>query len=284
MYIKEYYYGKPTVKEVDYNAIPSISRDGFATSEFMKLVPKIALTRPTAVLYAGGAVSQSSENRVPSKNSTKFSGSINPPQTKMQIMELAAYALHKWVGSMINNHYVVYANVNGNTCASSMHSIYEAFNLIKDGVVEEVIIIAEERINSATLRTFNENNINISLSDGFAFMRLSKEGEGYKIIDSKWSYLYNRNPFGVSEEGYNRVYFGNTDTVKVHGTGTSINDTAESFIDKPIINYKKDLGHTLGASALVELCMLLDDNNVKGSVECLASGLGGFYGSCVLIK
>ena len=41
-----------------------------------------------------------------------------------------------------------------------------------------------------------------------------------------------------------------------------------------------------GASALVEICMLLDDENVSSDepILCVASGMGGFYGSCVLYK
>jgi len=35
---------------------------------------------------------------------------------------------------------------------------------------------------------------------------------------------------------------------------------------------------------LIELCMVLEDDNLQGDVLCVASGLGGFYGSCLVRK
>lgn len=43
------------------------------------------------------------------------------------------------------------------------------------------------------------------------------------------------------------------------------------------ISYKQDIGHTQGASGLVELCKLIEEPELNKAIG-LASGLGGFYG------
>ena len=48
--------------------------------------------------------------------------------------------------------------------------------------------------------------------------------------------------------------------------------------------YKKDIGHTQGASTIVELGMLLDEVVVGTKSLVLASGMGGFYGGCTVSK
>ena len=71
--------------------------------------------------------------------------------------------------------------------------------------------------------------------------------------------------------------------VNPHGTGTEINETAETslFGDKKQLRYKEQYGHTQGVSGLLEVCLVLDAD-VNEDVLCVSSGLGGFYGSCTI--
>ena len=77
------------------------------------------------------------------------------------------------------------------------------------------------------------------------------------------------------------------DVVKSHGSGTTRNTEVELaairevMVDVGVIEYKSEIGHTQGVSALIELCILLGEPDWKKSV-CLASGLGGFYGGCTV--
>ena len=284
MQIRNYQYIVPTKTAGDHIEIEGVNREDYATSQFIAMANEIVLDRPTAVLYAGGVGIAQSESRDVTGVNSRYIGTVAYQKSTMLIKEISAYSLHKWIGSMINNEYVTYANVNHNTCASSMFSLYEAERLLESGEVEEVIIIAEERTSFNTIRIFKEHAIPLIVSDGFAIIRLWN-GNGIKIKDIKRKYSWNRNPFGTTVAGYNMVD-SIADTIKPHGTGTANNNKAEEELikDREVIYYKKDIGHSQGASALLELCMLLDDDSVSGDVLCVASGLGGFYGSCILSK
>ena len=282
MYVRDYSYILPTVDCGDHKEIEGVSREDYLFNCYIDKF-NIALDRPTAIIYAAGVGISQSEARDVTSINERYTGSVNYQKSTMVVREISAYMLHKWIGSM-NSEHVVYATVNSNTCASSMHAIYEAEQLLKAGVVEEVVVIAEERTSFNTIRIFKEHSIPLVVGDGIAVMRFWNE-EGPEVTDCKWGYRYDRNPFGVSEEGYKSVCSDNWDYVKIHGTGTGNNSAAEEWIpiDKRV-EYKSQIGHTQGASALIELCMALDDDKLTGRIQCLASGLGGFYGGCVLCK
>ena len=59
---------------------------------------------------------------------------------------------------------------------------------------------------------------------------------------------------------------------------------AEKEVFGNVLGYKDKIGHCQGASGLIELCMVLDDDKLKGKILCTASGLAGFYGSCLVEK
>ena len=288
MYIRDYNYLTPTVFGSDHNEIEGITRTDYATAQFIERLPVITLDRPTAVIYAGGATLGQSEGRNTEGINSLYVGTVPLNKSKLLIKELSAYSMHSWIKSMVNNHFVKYATINGNTCASSMHALYEANLLLTSKAVEEVIIIAEERTSFNTIRIFKEHRIDVTCADGVAVMRLLDVGIGSNIVDCKWAYEWNNNPFGTTTTGYLAVDDEGCSVVKVHGTGTQNNDAAERVVEygKDVINYKKTIGHMQGASALVEICMLLDDENVSSDepILCVASGMGGFYGSCVLYK
>lgn len=285
MYIRDYYYIKPTKHCGDHVEIEGINREDYAVSQFIDRCPKIVLDRKTAVLYAPGTGISQSESRDPTQVNERYVGSVPLCNGGMLVKELTSYHLHKWIGNMENNELVSYANINSNACASSMYSLYEAERLLRDEVVEEVIVIADERSSFNTIRIFKEHGIPLIVGDALVVVRLVRDGVGHQIVETKWSYEWNRNPFGVTKTGYLKV--DNTaSTVKTHGTGTTNNSEAEEILGqgRRVVSYKGEVGHTQGASALLELCMLLDDESVNGRVLCVAAGLGNMYGSCILNK
>ena len=85
------------------------------------------------------------------------------------------------------------------------------------------------------------------------------------------------------------------DFIKLHGSGTAQNNEAEqSAIDElfgknliKTIEYKSQIGHSQGCSTGVELCMLIDrfheETVYNRKILINASGLGNFYGSCLLV-
>lgn len=100
--------------------------------------------------------------------------------------------------------------------------------------------------------------------------------------------------------------------IKTHGTGTQSNNRAEKcaitglFPDFVATSYKPTIGHTMGASGLLETCMLIDnmtsgfvpaipnrtqEDDVflshdveapKGAILSLAAGMGNVYSAAVL--
>ena len=265
-----------------YLANPEIDTEGYMTAQYMTMLEdylgSIKLTGKCAVLYAGGVLLSASEARNTKKKSVKLRRKAL--KSTLAIKEVAAYSMHKYIGMIEGRENVAYASINGNTCASGMYSLYEASKLFDDGF-DEVVIIAEEKTSYNTLRVFQESRIDLKVGEGVAIMHLTKDGNS--ISDCKWAYEYNRNPFMVTEEGYREVD-SPSDYVKPHGTGTVTNEEAEkaAFGDRPQIRYKEEIGHTQGLSGLLEVCRVLDEGLADKDVLCVASGLGGFYGSCVV--
>lgn len=265
--------------------VESLERDEYMTSQYIELMSEylstLKVSGKVAFLYAGGVLLPASEarNAIDKKQYREhinISGSC--------IREVAAYCMHKWIGAINGREYIEYANINGNTCASSMHSLYEAEKLLNEGF-DEVVIVAEEKTSYNTLRIFDEMNIDIKVGEGCVIMHLGKAKVPAEenIVECKWSYEYGKNPFGVTGSGYRKV-LTECDYVKPHGTGTSNNETAEKiYADVPQIRYKEKYGHTQGVSGLLEVCLVMEEP-IEGRVLCVSSGLGGFYASCIVQK
>lgn len=260
------------------------NRSSYMTNDYIRKftneIREINLEGKVGVLYAAGASLHQGESRC---YKGEYINSLEIQPSGPIIKELTAYMLHKYIGLLNDGNDIVYANINSNTCASSMYSIWEAKQLIDNGIVDHAVIIAEEKTSFNTIRIFHEHHVNVNPGEGFALIVVSKEGAGVPLLDAKWEYLYNRNPFLVNVNGYRKVKC-EADIVKGHKTGTDQNDMAEIEAFGSVYGYKDKIGHCQGASGLIELCMVLDDNKLKGKILCTASGLGGFYGSCLVEK
>lgn len=265
--------------------VTALERDGYMTTQYIELMREyldvLQVKGKVAFLYAGGVLLPASEARN-AVDTGKYRESIKDSGTC--IREVTAYCMHKWIGAINGREHIQYANINGNTCASSMHSLYEAEKLLDSGY-DEVVIVTEEKTSFNTLRIFDEHGIDLKVGEGCAVIHLGKAESpaDEDITQCKWSYEYNRNPFGVTESGYGKV-LSDCDYVKPHGTGTKTNEDAESIYGNiPQLRYKETYGHTQGVSGLLEICLVLDEN-IEGDVLCVSSGLGGFYGSCIVHK
>lgn len=282
MRVSNYFYEVGTeLVEDHYQLLPD--REEYMVTQYLdKFSSKLAeldMDGRVGVLYVGGISVHQSEDR-------NYEGTFTCSQvihpSGVVIKNLQAYNMHKYISAMPCKDKVVYASINSNTCASSMYAVYEAERLLRDDVVDHVVIIAEEKTSFNTIRIFKEHRIEVTPGEGFACVVIGREGD-YLVRDAKWGFAYDRNPFLVKASGYAQV---NTeaDVVKGHKTGTVQNDTAEMEVFGSTIGYKDKVGHCQGASGLIETCILLDDESVKGNVLCVASGLGGFYGSFVVEK
>lgn len=288
MYVVSHFHIAPDERVENVMTISNLDRTDYANKQFIKqckdYLKAINITGKAAVLYSGGVTLSASECRNP-KEVDYTNMPVN--QSGMTLRELSAHNMHKYVGMLNNNEKIEYVNINGNTCASSMHSLYEAEQLISQGF-DDIIIISEEMISYNTIRVFHESDIPILLGDGLAIMHIRARGYDQNTISNCiWKYEYNRNPFMVTSTGYSKVVTDtDVDNIKPHSTYTPTNNAAEDEALPKVndIRYKQDIGHTQGTSALLEICMLLEDSSVKGKTLCTASGLGGFYGSCIVKK
>lgn len=292
MNVNEYFYvhgdvlceDRIKISEFDITKIKHTSK--FYINKFKVQLENIQLNGKIAFLYAGGPSSHSSERNPSTNKFRNMSLNTDVVEPQFAVQETLGFMAHQYLKVLSKKNNIDYVSINSNTCASSMFSLYEAYDLIHNKNYDNVIIITEERTRPDTIRLFYELNIDLKLGEGFALMVLSKNNTGVLIDNCKWEYSFNVNPFKTTEEGYKKIY-SKADYIKIHGTNTSTNDKAEAWLyslNKNIISYKHEIGHTQGASALIEICKVLDDNTITGSICCMASGLGNMYGSIVLYK
>lgn len=160
------------------------------------------------------------------------------------------HALHSLLLNADND--IVYANINSNTACI----VREAKQLIDNGIVEHAIVIAEERPVSIQYEYSMKHQINVTPGEGFALIVVSKEGNGVPLLDAKWEYSYNRNPFLVDTVGYQKVKC-EADIVKGHQTGTEQNDNAEKEVFGAVVGYKDKIDTAKVLVGWIELCMVL---------------------------
>ena len=265
-----------------YYKVDELPVSGYMHQEYGSYIKEWAgsikvLGNRVALLYAGGPVVHHSDIRNINELADKSNVAI-----KTQL----GYNVFN-VAKMLNIEFE-YVSINGNTCASSMYCLHEANRLIAEGFTD-VIIIAMDMKNKTQDLLFTQLGIDIKCSSGIALIHLTSGDTGIAVRKTTWKWNNDRSPMTVSKDGYRKVleeFEGVFDWYKVHGSGTVVNTDCEySLLDSSkIIEYKSIIGHTQGASTLVELCMLLEDDSVNGRILMLASGLGGFYGGAEVIK
>lgn len=284
MVLTNYFYKYATEHHVDRVSIPELNRQDYMTPQYIKMFKEslsgIKLEGKVGFIYSCGATAHQAELRTCSK--PDYTNSLSGVYEGFLVAKsMTAFMMHRYLALFNKNNKMVDTEIVSNTCASSMYAMILAEEWLKR--MDHVIIVTEEKTSFDTIRIFHEHRIDVKASDGFACAVLSNKGEGPKLSDCKRGFMYNNNPFFTSVEGYNLVDIKEVDMVKVHGTGTEVNTIAENevFGDRQIISYKDKIGHSQGSSGLLELCMSVDEyKNSKKSILCVASGFGGFYGSC----
>lgn len=242
---------------------------------------KASSTLKSALLYIAGASEHHSLSRYhqPLPNSSAV--------VKSQL----GYAAHKYA-LLIGN--IDYLSINANACSSAMYALYEAQNLLNKEGFDEVFIVGEEWVEPNELLLYKQLGIGITCGDGFIVARFVKHNQTCFTSDplfAKATWLFHQESacLNFSKAGYTKVLqnykYDHIDVVKTHGTGTDNNNEAEDgaiadiFGDVQKLYYKQTIGHSQGVSALLEICVSIDDETLKNkTILALASGLGNFYG------
>lgn len=241
-------------------------------------------TLKSALLYIGGGLEHHSLSRYHQCHTEL-------PRSTAVVKSQVGYAAHKYA-LLIGN--IDYLSINANACASAMYVIYEAQNLIGKEGFDEVFIVGEEWVEPNELLLYKQLGIGITCSDGFVVARFVKHDQRCFTSDplfAKATWLFHQESacLNFSKAGYAKVLqnykYDQIDVVKTHGTGTENNNEAEDGAIADVLGdveklyYKQSIGHSQGVSALLEICVSLDDKNLKDkTILALASGLGNFYG------
>jgi 3-oxoacyl-[acyl-carrier-protein] synthase-1 len=191
-------------------------------------------------------------------------------------------------------------------CTSSANALLEASNLINSGVVESVIVIGlevysplmsdgfykMELISSTHAKPFDKKRDGLVLGEALGAMLVSKDS-------SKWSLLggfSNCNSATITsvsssgdecvevmQEALDRVDLTSTDitAIKAHATGSTSNDEAEINAISRVFDSDVDftalkpyIGHTIGASGVVEIALFMaciDDGFIPKTLFCSES-------------
>lgn len=283
MYIKNYKYIVADEVVGNRAVISKLQRERY-TSQHIKddlidYIKSIQVTGKTALLIAGGpAIHHSDARNQPNKV---------PDGTTVVLTQMGynAYNIARMFTVDID-----FMSINTNTCASSMYSLYEAKQLFSQGYTD-VIVVAIDVIDNVQEMLFKQLGIDLVCGDCISITHLTKDEGIAKIEDVVWKWNKDTSPMSVSSKGYEKVISEldtiGVDLIKTHGSGTDRNTieemkTIEQF-DCRKIGYKQEIGHTQGCSSIVEICMMLDREKFTKALV-LASGLGGFYGGCVVSK
>ena len=290
MVISSYKYVVGTEKVNGNMQIPELNRSTYMTTEYLRMFKEytdtLKLEGRCALLIAGGPASHHSESRVIDDQYTAGSVVI-----KSQL-GYSTYIIAKALGVEFD-----YTNINTNTCASSMHCIDEAFSLINYKGYDHVVVVAFEETEESQLKLFEQLDISLMCGDGAGIAVFSKDKRlgSTEVSSTAFIWKLESHPMFVSTSGYtdllDRLECEGVNKVKTHGTGTGVNEAAEkaAITSKlcdtvEVIGYKGVIGHTQGASGLIELLMLLENMHNGDKAVVLASGLGGFYGGCTVVR
>lgn len=179
---------------------------------------------------------------------------------------------------------------NQNACASSSYSIVYAKKLLEQKIVDKVIVVGMDEICQSSVHGFDslnlldsdlvkpydrhrngtnlgegigvlilsgveKNDIDLpkikfaeSYNDGYHMTSISDEFIGFENIMSISDYVLTKDPI---------------DLITVHGTGTENNDLSEGkflrkyFPEVEFSSFKSTIGHTLSASAIIDVVLSL---------------------------
>ncbi len=217
--------------------------------------------------------------------------------------------LRTWVSKELGGADVHFIS---NACTSGVVGLKLAKTTIQKGLYEKVLVLSYDLIgpfvysgflslgavSPESSRPFSRDRKGLHLGEGFAGVLLSKEGgvklKGAEFLNDGASAIRPTYAVEILPKIYNKMNIENIDLVVAHGTGTKYNDMAEAsavlerFKSKePFVTACKwSLGHTLGASALIDVCLsveILETQRTFG-VNLLRGDIDPVCGNMILNK
>jgi 3-oxoacyl-[acyl-carrier-protein] synthase II len=150
------------------------------------------------------------------------------------------------------------------------------------------LTLKQEEESKVIPSAFDSNNFGFYVAQGAVLAVFESADSGHARLVSAYSASESStNAIGQRDDGegfvkamhgamkYGNVSPGNISVVKTHGTGTRSNNLAEARAIKSVLNdfvatsLKPTIGHTMGASGLLETCVLLDRLKQTGKVPAI---------------
>ncbi len=175
------------------------------------------------------------------------------------------------------------------SCTSSANALNYAFKSLEAGLCERALVLGFESFNSLTFEHFNALSLlsadstytpfaserGFILGEGMACFALSRESADANALirgvagntDTQGlTTVSGQSLQQVMQSALNHAEVGAADIhlLKAHGVGSGTSDSAEAeaiatlYPNVPVALFKPYIGHTLGASALLETALLLD--------------------------
>jgi len=174
-------------------------------------------------------------------------------------------------------------------CTSSANALLEAKNLINAGVIDSAIVIgleifspvmssgfySMELISNTKVKPFDINRNGLILGEAVSAIVLGKKDSSWKL-EGGFSNCNSQTITSISQSGdecievmnealkNSNIKANEVTVLKAHGTGSYSNDLAEinaiSKVFEPNIDFtalKPYIGHTIGASGVTELVILI---------------------------
>ena len=214
--------------------------------------------------------------------------------------------------------------MHSTACTSSAKPLASARRLIRAGIIDAAIVGGIDTLCAMTLsgfhclgalsgtpcRPFGEGRTGINIGEGGAILLVEREGDGEALLEavgesSDAYHISAPHPQGLGatlamqraleEAG---VSAADVDHINAHGTGTPLNDSAESAAivevfgtEIPVVSTKSYTGHTLGAAGATEAAislltilegrapasLRLDPKDEKIAVNVLSEQLSGSF-------
>ena len=194
-----------------------------------------------------------------------------------------------------------FISTDHSACASSLHVLMQAQDLLKNRCFDRVIVLGvEDAVSGLNFEFFSQAGVKptekISAFDdhykGFllgqgavtcVFENERTNTTIAELLDVNSASESHTNSLGMREDGqgYVRAIDGlvgvdDVTVIKTHGTGTTANNKAERkalhslFADSFVAtSFKPTIGHTMGASGLLETCMLFEEIKKTGMVPAI---------------
>ena len=194
---------------------------------------------------------------------------------------------------------VDHVSTDASACASSLKVLMDVYNLVTNyGFTRVIVLSGEDAVNNLSLEFFGEAGASIQAEQDMKPSAFDGENQGFylgqgavlsvfetdpakqplaKFLGAYSAAEDNTNPLGQREDGagYSKAIEGalwvaktpadSVQMVKTHGTGTPVNNAAEktaltrTLPEFVATSYKPRIGHTMGASGLLETSLMLRD-------------------------